>query len=280
MLKVHVEDICGEPTMMSGVVYPEVWCDEILNLAQLTGVPISAYVDEVKVGKGLAGFGVKPIPCVVVSHRDSPSKYVKMVGALDKMGNLTYASKYLAGSSASMRKQILANSIAAGMHNATGSGRNMLSSALNKMASRNQQKEQMYYDAVHNIMQEALDNAVGIQPAQSPAPTPEPQQPRPVIPPVSRPAPNPVTPPAPRPAPRPATPPTPRPAPRPSNPPVSRPASKPAAPAPKPAAEPEYIIFRCRKCNKQFRTHKRKEVLNFTCTQCGHKFRVDCSKNA
>lgn len=238
MLTVHVEDICGEPVMMSGVVYPEVWCDEINRLAQLTGVPISAYVDDVKVGKGLSGLGVKAIPCVVVSHKDSPGKYIKMVGALDKMGNLTYATKYLAGSSSSLRKLKAAAVISAGMQGATGDGRNFISTGLGKLANRNQQKEQMYYDAVHNIMQEALDNAVGIQPAAAPTPQPAP---------------------APRPAPAPKPAPTPQ---------------KQAV-----AMDPTRVFFRCPKCRKQFRIQKRNVVIQFTCTGCGHKFSVDCSKN-
>lgn len=239
MLTVHVEDICGEPVMMSGVVYPEVWCDEINRLAQLTGVPISAYVDDVKVGKGLSGLGVKAIPCVVVSHKDSPGKYIKMVGALDKMGNLTYATKYLAGSSSSLRKLKAAAVISAGMQGATGDGRNFISTGLGKLANRNQQKEQMYYDAVHNIMQEALDNAVGIQPAAAPTPQPAP---------------------APRPAPAPKPAPTPQ---------------KQAV-----AMDPTRVFFRCPKCRKQFRIQKRNVVIQFTCTGCGHKFSVDCSKNS
>lgn len=224
--------------MMSGVVYPEVWCDEINRLAQLTGVPISAYVDDVKVGKGLSGLGVKAIPCVVVSHKDSPGKYIKMVGALDKMGNLTYATKYLAGSSSSLRKLKAAAVISAGMQGATGDGRNFISTGLGKLANRNQQKEQMYYDAVHNIMQEALDNAVGIQPAAAPTPQPAP---------------------APRPAPAPKPAPTPQ---------------KQAV-----AMDPTRVFFRCPKCRKQFRIQKRNVVIQFTCTGCGHKFSVDCSKN-
>lgn len=225
--------------MMSGVVYPEVWCDEINRLAQLTGVPISAYVDDVKVGKGLSGLGVKAIPCVVVSHKDSPGKYIKMVGALDKMGNLTYATKYLAGSSSSLRKLKAAAVISAGMQGATGDGRNFISTGLGKLANRNQQKEQMYYDAVHNIMQEALDNAVGIQPAAAPTPQPAP---------------------APRPAPAPKPAPTPQ---------------KQAV-----AMDPTRVFFRCPKCRKQFRIQKRNVVIQFTCTGCGHKFSVDCSKNS
>ena len=225
--------------MMSGVVYPEVWCDEINRLAQLTGVPISAYVDDVKVGKGLSGLGVKAIPCVVVSHKDSPGKYIKMVGALDKMGNLTYATKYLAGSSSSLRKLKAAAVISAGMQGATGDGRNFISTGLGKLANRNQQKDQMYYDAVHNIMQEALDNAVGIQPAAAPTPQPAP---------------------APRPAPAPKPAPTPQ---------------KQAV-----AMDPTRVFFRCPKCRKQFRIQKRNVVIQFTCTGCGHKFSVDCSKNS
>ena len=257
MLTVHVEDICGEPVMMSGVVYPEVWCDEINRLAQLTGVPISAYVDDVKVGKGLSGLGVKAIPCVVVSHKDSPGKYIKMVGALDKMGNLTYATKYLAGSSSSLRKLKAAAVISAGMQGATGDGRNFISTGLGKLANRNQQKEQMYYDAVHNIMQEALDNAVGIQPAAAPAPQ-------------SEPAPRPIPAPAPKPAPRPASASAQRSAPKP-------------APTPQKQAvamDPTRVFFRCPKCRKQFRIQKRNVVIQFTCTGCGHKFSVDCSKNS
>ena len=239
MITVYVEDVCGEPVMMSGVVYPEVWCDEINRIAQLTGVPISAYVDDVKVGKGLSGLGVKAIPCVVVSHKDSPGKYIKMVGALDKMGNLTYATKYLAGSSSSLRKLKAAAVISAGMQGATGDGRNFISTGLGKLANRNQQKEQMYYDAVHNIMQEALDNAVGIQPAAAPTPQPAP---------------------APRPAPAPKPAPTPQ---------------KQAV-----AMDPTRVFFRCPKCRKQFRIQKRNVVIQFTCTGCGHKFSVDCSKNS
>ncbi len=255
MITVYVEDACGEPVMMSGVVYAEVWCDEINHLAQLTGVPASAYVDEVKVGKGLSGLGVKPIPCVVVSHKDSPGKFIKMVGALDKMGNLTYATKYLAGSSSSLRKIKAAAVISAGMHGATGDGRNFISTGLGKLANRNQQKEQMYYDAVHNIMQEALDNAVGIQPTAAPAPQ-------------SAPTPRPTPAPAPRPAPV-QTP---------------RSASKPVpTPAPKKqtvAQDPTRVFFRCPKCRKQFRIQNRNVVIQFTCTNCGHKFSVDCSKNS
>ena len=259
MITVYVEDVCGEPVMMSGVVYAEVWCDEINQLAQLTGVPASAYVDEVKVGKGLSGLGVKPIPCVVVSHKDSPGKFIKMVGALDKMGNLTYATKYLAGSSSSLRKIKAAAVISAGMQGATGDGRNIISTGLGKLANRNQQKEQMYYDAMHNNMQEALDNAVGIQPAAASAPQPVP-------------APRPAPAPAPKPAPRPAPAPAPRTAPKP-------------APAPTPkkqavAVDPTRVFFRCPKCRKQFRIQKRNVVIQFACTGCGHKFSVDCSKNS
>ena len=244
MITVHVEDICGEPVMMSGVVYPEVWCDEINHLAQMTNVPITAYVEEVKVGKGFSGLGVKAIPCVVVSHKDTPAKYIKMVGALDRMGNLTYASKYLYGSSSSLRKVKAAAVIAAGVHNATGDGRNFISTGLGKLASRNQHKEQMYYDAVHNIMQEALNNSVGIQPSAVPAPAPQP---------------------APRPAQRPA--------------PAPRPASQPTPRTQAAAVDPNKVFFRCPKCRKQFRIQKRNVVIQFACTNCGYKFSVDCSQN-
>lgn len=193
-----------------------------------------------KVGKGLSGLGVKPIPCVVVAHKDSPGKYIKMVGALDKMGKLTYASKYLAGSSSSIRKRKAAASVAAGMYGATGDGRNLFSSALDKLADRNQQKEQMYYDAVHNIM-----------PVVAPPPAPAPQP---------KPAPKPVPAPAPKTQPKPAA------------------KARPAAKAPQ-AHDPTRVFFRCPKCSKQFRIQKRNVFINFTCTQCGHKFRVDCSKN-
>lgn len=249
MLTVQTENSCGEPVMMSDVVYPEVWCDEILHLAQVTGVPITAYVEDIKIGKGLSGLGVKAVPGVVVTHKDTPGKYLKVVGVLDKMGHLTYASKYLAGSSATLRKQKAAAVISASMKSATGDGKNMLSSALSKLAAKDRQKEQMYYDAVHNIMQQALDDSVGIQPTSAPTPTP---------PPAPVPKPKPVAPP---PAPKPKT------------------ATPPPRPAAKPAAAVDRVFFRCRKCNKQFRIQKRDVVINFTCTQCGHKFRVDCSKN-
>jgi hypothetical protein len=283
MLVVKTEDSCGSPTRMSDVVYPEVWRDCILDLAEATNMPITARVDQVRVGKGFAGIGTKPLPCVVVAHRDKPNKYLKIVGALDQMGTLTYASKYLAGSSSSIRNMKAAAAISNGMRAATGDGSSFLAGVFAKLSQRGQHTEQMYYDAVNNLMQEALDMAVGQEPLNLPEP---PVAPPPL--PVTPPAPQKVTPPpAPAPTPRKVTPPPtpkPTPAPKPVTPPPapSKTATPPAQKKPaqaKPQAGDDKIIFICPKCKKVYRTAKKPVRVQFTCKQCAQQFTVDCSRS-
>lgn len=276
MLVVKTEDSCGSPTRMSDVVYPEVWRDCILDLAEATNMPISARVDQVRVGKGLSGIGTKPLPCVVVSHKDKPNKYLKIVGALDKMGTLTYASKYLAGSSSSIRNMKAAAAISNGMRAATGDGSSFLAGVFAKLSQRGQHTEQMYYDAVNDLMQEALDMAVGQEPLTLPEPpvvTPPPSvtpptPPKPINPPTP---PKPVNPPAP---PKPVNPP----APKKVTPPTTKQVAPPTQKRPAQTGN-DKVIFICPKCKKVYRTAKKPVRVQFTCKQCAMQFTVDCSRS-
>lgn len=232
MIKVFPERICQEPFLIHSFVDLEVWRDEIIQEGQRVGLPIEVELDQMKVGRGLSAIGAEVHDCIAVYHRNHKRTYYSHVFIVISSGSRNYVSIYLGGDSRNYR-----NSLTGGA----------FTQARAKIAL---DEEHRFYDAVKDVVIDALVKAEGRRPQRYSVP--------------------PVSPPRPTPQPKPQL--APRPVPRPQS-----TASRPSGTTPVPQSAQEKIFFTCSKCGKKFRIQKRNVRIAFTCTQCGHKFGVNCA---
>lgn len=144
MIKVDAVRMCdGSPLKIEHSISLNDLCNKIATIGQESGVDLLVTMDEVKAGGGIF---TKAQPCVVIYNSKHQRDYYFSVLVQNMQGKYAYITQYMAGKSKNFEKEVLSKS----------SG--LLMGKLLGPNHQKQNEEHIFYDAVNEIIAEAICN--------------------------------------------------------------------------------------------------------------------------
>lgn len=150
MISVFPERRCGEPKQIRHFIPYENLKRALIEEGRTAGLPISVELDEMKVGKGLAGIGAKVQPCVAVYHSRYRKKYYSYVITQTQQGNAMFLSVYLGGNSSNYETIVMTSQ----------QNTSFLGSIMNNRAQAAMDEERTYYRIVQQVIHSAVRRAL------------------------------------------------------------------------------------------------------------------------